>query len=278
MALIAPAKIRNLKVTSRTSSFFLKGKNISISEIGEKLGVSTILEGSIRLSGNSLRITAQLIQVKEDFHFWSDTWDRKLENVFEIQDEESILIADKLREHLGHLEINTPLVIQKAENINVYEYCLKAKFHERKWNPEDISIAISLYEKALVLGLKYAEVHLGLAACYSFLGTIAYISFEEGWKKTMDHTNHVLAINGESSGVHYQLTNQAFFIDCDFKKALIEGKKAISLNPNNAEAQQNISFLYTLTGNREKSRKHLDIALGINPLSEETHFFRAYYH
>jgi TolB-like protein/AraC-like DNA-binding protein/Tfp pilus assembly protein PilF len=274
----ALAKIRNLKVTSRTSSFFFKGKNISVSEIGEKLGVSTILEGSVRLSGNFLRITAQLIEVKEDYHFWSDTWDRKLENIFEIQDEVSILIADKLREHFGHLEINTPLVIKKTENINAYEQCLKAKFHESKWNPEDINIAISLYKEALVLDPKYAEAHLGLAGCYSFLGTIAFIPFEEGWKKTINHTNHALALDGQSSGVHYQLSNQAFFIECDFKKALIEGKKAISLNPNNAEAQQNISFLYTLAGNREKARVHLDIALSINPLSEETHFFRAYYH
>ncbi len=274
----ALAKIRNLKVTSRTSSFFFKGKSIPITEIGEKLGVSTILEGSVRLSGNSLRITAQLIQVKEDFHFWSETWDRKLENIFEIQDEVSIIIADKLREHFGHLEINETLVTKQTDNINAYEHCLKAKFHENKWNPEDINTAISLYEKALALDPNYAEAHLGLAGCYSFLGTIAFIPFEEGWKKTINHTNQALALNGQSSGVHYQLSNQAFFIECDFNKALIEGNKAIELNPNNAEAQQNISFLYTLAGDREKSSFHLEIALSINPLSEETHFFRAYYH
>lgn len=274
----ALAKIRNLKVTSRTSSFFFKGKNIPITEIGEKLGVSTILEGSVRLSGNSLRITAQLIQVKDDFHFWSETWDRKLENVFEIQDEVSIIIADKLREHFGHLEINETLVTKQTDNINAYEHCLKAKFHENKWNPEDINTAISLYEKALSLDSNYAEAHLGLAGCYSFLGTIAFIPFEEGWKKTINHTNQALALNGQSSGVHFQLSNQAFFIECDFNKALIEGKKAIEINPNNAEAQQNISFLYTLSGDREKSSIHLEIALSINPLSEETHFFRAYYH
>jgi adenylate cyclase len=274
----ALAKIRNLKVTSRTSSFFFKGKNIPITEIGEKLGVSAILEGSVRLSGNSLRITAQLIQVKDDFHFWSETWDRKLEDVFEIQDEVSIIIADKLREHFGHLEINETLVIKKTDNINAYENCLKAKFHENKWNPEDIKIAISLYEKALALDSNYGDAHLGLAGCYSFLGTIAFIPFEEGWKKTISHTKQALELDGQSSGVHYQLSNQAFFIECDFNKALIEAKKAIELNPNNAEAQQNISFLYTLAGDRDRSILHLEIALSINPLSEETHFFRAYFH
>lgn len=274
----ALAKIRNLRVTSRTSSFFFKGKNIPIAEIGEKLGVSTILEGSVRLSGSALRITAQLIEVKEDYHFWSETWDRKLENIFEIQDEVSLLIADKLREHFGHLEINAPLVIKQTENINAYEYCLKAKFYETKWNSEDTNMAISLYEEALVLDSNYAEAHLGLAECYSFLGTTTAIPFEEGWAKAISHTNQSLALNGQSSGVHYQLSNQAFFIESNYSKALIEAKKAITINPNNAQAQQNISFLYILAGDQEKSSIHLDIALSINPLSEETLFFKGYHY
>ncbi|MFT6679113.1 MAG: adenylate cyclase, partial [Granulosicoccus sp.] len=274
----ALAKIKNLKVTSRTSSFFFKGKNMPMIEIGEKLGVSAILEGSVRLSNNSLRITAQLIQVEEDYHFWSETWDRKLENVFEIQDEVSLLIADKLREHFGHLEINETLVTKQTENINAYEYCLKAKFHENKWNPEDVKSAISLYEKALALDSNYAEAHLGLANCYGFLGTTGFIPFEEGWKKTIEHTNQALEFNGHSSGVHYQLSNQAFFVECDYGKSLKEVKKAIEINPNNAEAQQFISFLYILAGERAKSSDHLNIALSINPLSDETHFFRAYFH
>jgi len=80
------AKIDGIKVTSRTSSFFFKGINKPIIEIGKQLNVSTILEGSVRLSGNTIRITAQLIQVEDDFHFWSETWDRKLDDIFEIQD------------------------------------------------------------------------------------------------------------------------------------------------------------------------------------------------
>jgi adenylate cyclase len=274
----ALAKIGSLKVTSRTSSFFFKGKNLPISEIGNKLNVSTIIEGSVRLAGNSVRITAQLIQVEEDFHFWSETWDRKLENIFEIQDEISLLIAEKLREHFGHFEIQEHLVEKQTESITAYEYCLKARFYEKKWNSEDTRMAISLYEKALALDSNYSEAHLGLAECYSFLGTTTSIPFEEGWGKTIQHTNLALALNGQSSGVHYQLSHQAFFLESNFNKALIEGEKAIALNPNNALAQQNLSFLYTLSGDREKSSNHLKIALGLDPLSEETLFFKGYYH
>lgn len=274
----ALAKIRNLKVTSRTSSFFFKGKNLPITEIGKKLNVFTILEGSVRLSGNTLRITAQLIQAEQDFHFWSETWDRKLENIFEIQDEISLIIADKLREQFGHFEIQEHLVEKQTDNIDAYEYSLKAKFHTNKWNPEDVKLAISLYNKALEMDPKHTESHLGLADCYSFMATTGFMPFEEAWGKTIQFTNQALALNDQLSGVHYQLSNQAFFIGCDYKKSLQEMEKAIRINPNNAEAQQFMSFLYILSGDKENSRAHLDIAISINPLSEETQFFIAYFH
>jgi adenylate cyclase len=274
----ALAKIDSLKVTSRTSSFFFKGRNIPITEIGNELNVSTILEGSIRLASKQMRITAQLIDVADDFHFWSETWDRELENIFGIQDEISLIIADKLREHFGHLEIQEHLVEKQTDNIDAYEYSLKAKFLRNKWNPEDVKKAISLYEKALDLDPNHHKSHLGLADCYSFLGTTGFMPFEEAWELTIKYTNQALALNCQSSGVHYQLSNQAFFIECDYGKSLSEMQKAIEINPNNAKAQEFISFLYIIAEEREKARKHLEIALSINPLSEETHFFKAYFH
>ena len=274
----ALAKIKELKVTSRTSSFFFKNRNIPIPEIGSELKVSTILEGSIRLAGKQMRITAQLIDVADDFHFWSETWDRELDHIFDIQDEISLIIADKLREHFGHFEIQEQLVEKQTDNLGAYEYSLKAKYFRNKWNPEDIKTAIALYEKALELDPDHDESHLGLADCYSFMGTTGFMPFEEAWGKTIKYTNQALELNSRSSGVHYQLSNQAFFIECDYGKSLREMQKAIELNPNNAEAQQFLSFLYIIAGEREKSLDHLEIAHSLNPLSDETHFFRAYYH
>ena len=274
----ALAQISNLKVTSRTSSFYFKNRNIPITEIGNELNVSTILEGSIRLASKQMRITAQLIDVADDFHFWSETWDRELENMFEIQDEISLIIADKLREHFGHLEIQEHLVEKQTDNIDAYEYSLKAKFLRNKWNPEDVKTAISLYEKALELDPNHHESHVGLADCFSFMGTTGFMPFEEAWGKTIKYTNQALELNSRSSGVHYQLSNQAFFIECNYGKSLREMKKAIELNSNNAEAQQFLSFLYIIAGEREKALDHLEIAHCLNPLSDETHFFRAYYH
>lgn len=274
----ALAKIKTLKVTSRTSSFFFKNKNISVKQISKELGVTTILEGSIRLAGDTLRITAQLIQAEKDFHFWSETWDRKLVNIFEIQDEISLIIADKLREQFGHFEIQEHLVEKQTDNLTAYEYALKAQFLRNKWNPVDAKEALSLYEKALELDPNYHELYLGLADCYSFLGTTGFMSYEEAWGKTVEYTNQALALKDKSSGVHFQLSNLAFFIECNYDKSLQEMKKAVEINPSNAEAQQFISFLYIIAGDRKNAQQHLDNALSINPLSEETHFFRAYYH
>lgn len=272
------AKVDDLKVTSRTSSFFFKDTNTSIVEIGKQLGVSTILEGSVRLSGNILRITAQLIQVKDDYHFWSETWDRELVNVFKIQDEISLLIVDKLREHFGHFEMEEHLVTIKTENLNAYKCCLKGRFYKNKWNPEDVKLAISFYEKALEYDPKYSDAYLGLADSYSFLGTCGFMPFEEAWNKTLQYTNQDLEHNSQSAGAYYQLSNYSFFVECDYNKSLLEMKKAIESNPNYADAHQFISFLYIIAGDQKKSNLHLDIAFNLNPLSEETHFFQAYFH
>ena len=170
----ALARIENLRVTSRTSSFFFKQKNIPVRQIGAELNVTTLLEGSVRISGNMLRITAQLVEAEKDFHFWSQTWDRKLENIFDIQDEISLLIAEKLREHLGHFEIGDHLVRKQTDNYNAYEWFLKARFHFRKWNPEDVKTAITYYERALALDPAHAESILGMADCYGFLATTGF--------------------------------------------------------------------------------------------------------
>jgi adenylate cyclase len=273
----ALSKIQSLKVTSRTSSFYFKNKNIPVKQIAKELNVSAILEGSVRLSGNTMRITAQLIQAEEDFHFWSQTWDRKLENIFEIQDEISLLIAEKLREHLGHFEIQEHLVEKQTDNINAYEYSLKAKYHSNKWNPEDKRIAISLYEKALELDPKHTESYLGLADCYGFLGTTGFMPIIDAWAKSAEYTKIALSLNDQVPGVHFQLGHIHFFSECNFREAFKQVSRAIELKPNYVEAQQFMAFLYIISGEKDKAREHLNNALSIDPLSQETHFFNAYF-
>lgn len=193
----ALAQIAGLRVTSRTSVFFFKGKNIPVKDIGQQLGVATILEGSVRISGKRMRITAQLIQADEDFHFWAETWDRQMADIFEVQDEISLLIAEKLREHFGHFELREHLVPFQTVSLDAYTLFLKGRYYFNKWNPEDVKQAMQFYRQALALDPRHPRSLVGLADSYSFLATIGFIAYEEGWRKCAELTQQALMINDQ---------------------------------------------------------------------------------
>ncbi len=273
----ALAGIEQLKVTSRTSSFYFKNKNIPVKQIAKELNVSTLLEGSIRKAFDTIRITAQLIHAEEDFHFWSETWDRKLENIFEIQDEISLLIAEKLREQYGHFEIQEHLVEKKTGNIDAYEYFLKARFHFNKWNPVDAQKAIELYEKAIALDPKHTDSYVGLADAYSFFAVTELMPRDEAWKKSREFMDKAYLLNPENAGVQYLFANFAFFYKADFQESIKHALRAVELKSNYPEAQQFISTLYMISGEMDKAKQHLEIAHSIDPLSQETLFYKAYF-
>ena len=274
----ALAGIENLKVTSRTSSFYFKNKNIPIGQIAKELNVATILEGSVRLAAKTIRITAQLIHAEEDFHFWSETWDRKLENIFEIQDEISLHIAEKLREQYGHFEIQDHLVEKKTVSLDAYEYFLKGRYHFNKWNPVDARKAIELFEKAIALDPNHTDSYVGLADAYSFFAVTELMPREEAWEKSRNYTDKAYSLNPENAGVHYLLANVSFFYDANFQEAFNHGLRSVELKSNYPEAQQFVSMLYMILGEKEKAKQHLEMAHSIDPLSQETLFYRAYFH
>ena len=274
----ALAKIENLKVTSRTSSFFFKNKNIPLKQIAEQLNVEIVLEGSVRVSDHKLRITAQLIQAEDDYHFWSETWDRKLENIFEIQDEVSLQIADKLREHLGHLEYEEHLVDKQTNNLDAYSLYLKARFYFNKWNPEDVILSIKYFEQAIALDPNHTESLVGLADAYSFMGTTESYPREEAYIKTVEFTQRAHAINPDNADVHYQLANLSFFTDSSYADAMKHIDHSLKLKPNYPEALQFKFFLHILAGEMDAAHRYIQLALGIDPLNSETLFYKAYYY
>lgn len=271
----ALAKIDALRVVSRTSSFYFKGKKFKLKEIAQQLDAKTILEGSVRVSQGQVRITAQLIDAENDVHLWSETWDREIENIFDIQDEVSLLIADNLREHFGHFEIAEHLVVKQTESIDAYQLSLKARYYFNRWNPDDVHSAIRLYEQALRIDPEHVESHVGLADAYSFLGTTGFMEGELAWKRAVEHTKKGLALDPEHPGVHYLLANISFFLECDFAAAAKHALKAVALKASFPEGQQYMSFLYTLRGDMTLAEKHLNKALALDPFNQETLFYKA---
>ncbi len=273
----ALSQLENLKVISRTSSFYFKKKEIPLREIATQLGVANILEGSVRFSGTRVRITAQLIQARDDFHFWSETWDRSMDNIFEIQDEISLIIAERLREQSGHFEIGEHLVEKQTENLDAYTYSLKARYHFNRWNPLDMQKSIELYKKALDLDPDHVESHIGIADAYSFMATTEFLPRETTWALNVSHTQKAYKLDPENAAVHYQLANLAFFTEFDFQKAATHNFRALELMPNYPNAQQFMAFLYLLNGEEGKAANHIEQALDIDPLNQETLFYKAYY-
>lgn len=273
----ALTRIPGLKVTSRTSSFFYKNKNIPIPEIGKNLRVKLVLEGSIRFAGDKVRITAQLIDAAQDFHFWSHTWDRLVHDIFAVQDEISLLIAEKAREVLGHFEVQDHLVTTQTQDLDAYQYYLQGRYHFRQWNPEDAQQAIHFYDKALELDSEHTQSLMAKADALGFLATTGFAPFQETWMTIKTLLDKVLAMDKRNADAYYQLANYHFFVSADFEAALEANLKGLSYQHNHPELNQFASFLFVLAGDKQRSRKYLDHILAVDPLSPETRFFDAYY-
>jgi len=274
----ALTQVEGLKVSSRRSSFFFKGKDSSLDEIADQLKVEVILEGSIRLDNNQMRISTALVELKSDSQFWSETWDRDISNLFQVQDEISLLIADRLREQYGHLEYADHLGQRETANLSAYEHDLKARYHFNKWNAQDVALAIEHWDKALAIDPQQGRVHEGLADAYGFLGTTQEMDFMEAWTKAYEHTHQALAINPKSAGVHYQLANISFFTEFDYQSAFKHILNSIECDPNYPEGLQFLAFLYIVYGRPNMAKPYLDRALDRDPLNQETLFYQAYYH
>ncbi|HAA19639.1 MAG TPA: adenylate cyclase [Cytophagales bacterium] len=274
----ALAGIEQLKVISRTSSFFFKNFEGPLSEIGDQLHVSVVLEGSVRFHGDQLRISAQLINVADDSHFWSETWDRKLENIFDTQDEISRLIAEKLREHWGHLDVADRLVTAKTSSLGAYERYLQGQYLFNQWNPESANQAIAQFEQALAQDAGLIEAHLGMADSYSFLAVAGFAPREEAWRKAQEHIKKAVALDANHAGLNYMLANDAFFTRASYQEAMQYGQRSLAAKPNYAEAQRFMAFLYILRGDMSVAHRHLQYAKSIDPLNPETRFYEAYYY
>jgi len=271
----ALAKIKALKVTSRTSSFFFKNKNIPISKIGHALNVSTILEGSVRLSGNMMRITAQLINVAEDFHFWSETFDRSTENIFEVQDEISLLIADKLREHIGHFELENHLVDNLEIPIEVYKKYLKGRYYLMKLNLAGTENAVSIFKEVIAEYPSFVLPYLAINQGYTYLGSMGLLPAPESFAKAKPYLDKALELNSDLPESQLNLAWIACWQDWDFKRAYQHIAKAIELRPSD-EIFLTMSNFLTVEGKLDSAHNYIDKALQLDPLSAMNHHYKGF--
>lgn len=270
----ALTKVRGLKVTSRTSSFYFKNKEIPIRQIGKELNVSAILEGSVRLAGNKMRITAQLIDVDEDFHFWSESFDRSLDDIFAVQDEISLIIADRLREHLGHFEIEDHLVDDPDIKVDVYKKYLKSRYHILKMSKPEIEKGLSILQEVIKEQPDYPMAYLGVNLAYTMLGTLGFIPFEEAFLKGKKHLNMAIELDASLPECQLHLSWISFLEEWDFEKTYEHLNNILKVRPI-VDYYQSMSSVLCAEGKLDEAMNFINIGLQIDPLSEITLHLKA---
>ncbi|MFT5725562.1 MAG: adenylate cyclase, partial [Bacteroidia bacterium] len=262
----ALAKIQELKVTSRTSSFSFKGTNSTISEIGKQLNVSIILAGSVRLSGTSARITAQLIEVDNDFHFWSETFDRDLSDVFVVQDEISLIIADKLREHLGHFDLDERLVDSYNVPFETYKKYLKGRFYLMKLDYTNSLKAISIFEEVIQESPEFPLPYLDINQAYAYMGTMGIIPAYEGFTKAQPFLQKAIELKEDLPETQLNLAWICCWQKWDLKQAYTHLNKALSLRPTDTMYLTMSNFM-TIEGKFDTAMVYIDKSLELAPFS-----------
>lgn len=271
----ALAKVDGLNVTSRTSSFSFKGTNRTIAEIAKQLNVSIILEGSVRLSGTSARITVQLIDAENDFHFWSETFDRDLNNVFVVQDEISLIVADKLREHLGHVEINDHLVDSYNVPFDTYKKYLWGRFLLMKLDYVNTLKAISVFEEVIQESPEFPLPYLDVNQGYTYMGTMGIISAYEGFTKAQPFLQKAIELKEDLPETQLSLAWISCWQKWDLKQAYLHLNNAISQRPKDNMYLTMANFL-TIEGKLELAMKYLDKALELSPFSSTNIHYKGF--
>ncbi|MGB3862157.1 MAG: protein kinase [Candidatus Aminicenantaceae bacterium] len=227
--------VSELRVPARSSSFSFKGKDIDVREVGKTLNVETVLEGSVRKSGNRLRITAQLINVADGYHMWSERYDRDMDDIFAIQDEISLAIVDNLKVRLIKGE-KTKIVKRRTENKEAYNLYLEGRYFWNRRHEGDMMKAIECYQQALAKDPSYALPYVGIADVFNVFGLWSFIDPKEAFSKAKAAVSKALELDNALGDAFTSLGFINTCSDWDWIEAEKNYKRGIELNPKNAYA------------------------------------------
>jgi serine/threonine-protein kinase len=262
----ALTKIERLKVASGSSAFQFKGKSYDIREVGEKLKVQTVLEGSVRKAGDRLRIIAQLINVSDGFLLWSEKYDRDMEDIFAIQDEISLTIVEKLKVKLLRKE-KARIVKRYTEDVEAYNLYLKGRYFWGKRTKEGLKRAIQLFEQAVAEDSSFVLPYAGLADSYNLQGFYCILPPTEAFPKAKAEAMKGLEMDDTIAEVRAALAFARMYYDLDWENVEKEFKQAIELNPGYPTAHHWYAEYLTLTGQLDEAIKEAKRALDLDPFS-----------
>jgi serine/threonine-protein kinase len=258
----ALAKVPGMQVASRTSCFAFKGKEVDVRQIGEKLGVSSVLEGSVRKVGTRVRITAQLISVADGYHLWSETYDRQLEDVFAIQDEISHAIVDALKLRLGD---DGGHLIAPTKNIEAYTLYLKGRFVFNKDTEPSTRKALDFFQQSLLQDPAYARSYAGIADCWTQLAD-DFVVPDDAYPRAKAAATRALQHDPDLVEAITSVGKVLCWYEWDFAGAERQLSRAVTLNDNNAEAHWGFGSVLPTVGRLAEAIEEMRKALVLDPL------------
>jgi TolB-like protein/Tfp pilus assembly protein PilF len=258
----ALAKVEGFRVVARTSSFAFKGKQQDIREIGRKLNVGAVLEGSVRKDGNLLRVTAQLNSVTDGYHLWSQTFERELKDVFAVQDEIAKAIVNTLQ-----LKLATPQP-QRAVNVEAYDLYLQGRYHWDRWRTEGAENALQSFQRATEKDPKYAAAYAGIADSYAWLAFFGTLPPNDAMPKARAAAEKAIALDDSLAEAHTSLGYVKALYDFDWPGAERQFQRAIQLNPGLADAHFGYGIVCMAPQRRYgEALREMKIARDLDPLS-----------
>ncbi|MEA2554630.1 MAG: adenylate cyclase, partial [Fimbriimonadaceae bacterium] len=260
------SRISALKVISRTSVMQYKATVKNLRDIGRELGVSTILEGSVRKAGSQVRITAQLIDAKTDEHLWTETYDRELSDIFAVQSDVAQKIAEALRAKITASE-QERIRRKPTENMEAYQWYLQGRVHLGKRTEESLRKAIGFFERAIATDPLYALAYTGLADAYIFMSLLEFMPPREAFPKARTAAEKALEIDPSLAEAHASLGLVRFQFDWDWPQAEKELTRAIELNPNYATAHHFFADYLKGMGRFDEALVQIREAQELDPLS-----------
>ncbi len=262
----ALAQIEDLKVVARTSAFSFKGKNLDIGHIGNVLNVNTILEGSVRKSGEMLRITVQLINTADGYHVWSQKYDREMGDVFKMQDEITLSVVEALKSKLlGHTKAE--MLRHPTANTDVYHSYLRGRFFLNKFTTENTYRSVECFNEAIALEPDFAPAHAGLADAFIMLTEMGPVPPHEAMPKAKEAALRALSLDAGLAEAHCSLGMVLQDYEYDFAGAEREFQRAIDLSPNNPIPRQSYGILLTELERHDEAELQFQKMLEVDPLS-----------
>lgn len=260
------SRINGLEVIARTSVLRYKGGNKQVAAIGRELQVGSVLEGSIRKSGNRIRVTTQLINTSNEAHVWAEAYDRQLDDVFAVQSD----IAQKVAEALSIKLSRDEMKLRPAPNLEAYTLYLKGRFAVTKLSTDSFLKAVEYYEKAIALAPSYAECYAALAQAWLLLGFFELLPAEDSFAKAKVYATKALELDATMAEGHVAMGRLLRLFEWRYEDADLELKRAIDLEPNLAGAHVFRAQGLMPLGRKQEAIQEARKALELDPFSSQT--------